>query len=109
VVAAAGTAAWLLSARPLLGLLGVVVAEGAAISLTARKALADPDSETLATWIVDGIAGLIAIGATANASLLTLLYPIHHAVANGLIVAAIAVGRNRRTTFLPPDEAPCSI
>ena len=82
-------------ARPLLAVLGVVIAELGAVGLTVRKSLADPGSETRSTWIIDGLAGLLSIVAVDHMTATTLLYPVHHTVANGAVAAAIAIGRRR--------------
>ena len=94
-VAAAGTVVSIVMARPLLAVLGVVIAELGAVGLTVRKSLADPGSETRSTWIIDGLAGLLSIVAVDHMTVTTLLYPVHHTVANGAVVAAIAIGRRR--------------
>ena len=98
-VAAAGTAVSIVMARPLYALIGVVIAELGAVALTARKSLDDPDSETRSTWIADGLAGLLSIVAVDHVTATTLLYPVHHTVANGAVVAAIAIGRRRSVTL----------
>ena len=105
-VAVAGTAVSVVMARPLLAVLGVVVAELGAVGLTVRKSLADPGSETRSTWIIDGLAGLLSIVALDHMTATTLLYPVHHAAANGAVAIAIAIGRRRSgqirvTTTLP--------
>ena len=94
-VAAAGTAVSVAMARPLFAIIGVVIAELGAVALTVRKALDDPGSETRSTWIADGLAGMLSIVAVDHLTATTLLYPVHHTVANGAVVAAIAIGRRR--------------
>lgn len=94
-VAAAGIVVSFVMARPLVAVVGVVVAEIGAVALTVRKSLADPDSETRSTWTVDGLAGLLSIVAVDHVTATTLLYPVHHTVANGAVVVAIAMGHRR--------------
>lgn len=96
VIAAAGTAAWLLFDQPMLAVLGVIVAELGAVALTVAKAHRDPGSETLATWAADCLAGAVAVAATTDLSVAELAYPIHHTVANGLVAATIVTARRRR-------------
>lgn len=91
-IAAAGTGVSLLLSHPLYATAGVVVAEAVAVTLTVRKALADPGSETRSTWAADAGAGVLAIAAVDQATVSSLLYPVHHVVANAAVVAAIAVG-----------------
>lgn len=99
-VAAAGTGVSVAMARPLVAVIGVVIAELGAVALTARKALDDPGSETRSTWIADGLAGMLSIVAIDHVTAATLLYPVHHTVANGAVVAAIAIGRRRSVTLV---------
>jgi hypothetical protein len=82
--------------QPLVAVGSVIVAELAAVALTARKAIADPASETRSTWLIDCIAGLVAIIAIPELSLAALLYPVHHTLANAGVLTAIIVGRRRR-------------
>jgi hypothetical protein len=98
-VAAASTVISVITSRPVLALLGVVIAELGAVGLTVRKSLADPGSETRSTWIIDALAGLLSIVALDHVTATTLLYPVHHTVANGAVVAAIAIGRRRSLTL----------
>lgn len=94
-IAAAGTIGSFVVERPLVALLGVVIAELGAVGLTARKALADPSSETRSTWIIDGMAGLLSMVAVDHMTTTALLYPVHHTVANGAVVIAMAIGHRR--------------
>jgi hypothetical protein len=95
-VASVAVVASVLTSTPLLALLGVIVAEQAAVVLTVRKTLDDPTSETASTWILDGAAGLAAIAAVHGfTDLNELLYPIHHVLANLAVVVAIVAGRRR--------------
>lgn len=71
----------------------VIVAEVLAIAITARKARAEPWSETLSTWCIDGFAGVVAIVAVSTVSVGELLYPVHHALVNGWVVVTIVRGR----------------
>jgi hypothetical protein len=94
-VAAAGAVASVVTARPMLAVGGVVVAEIGAAALTVRKTLRDPGSETRSTWTADAVAGMLAIGAVDQLTAASLLYPIHHVVANVAVVAAIVIGHRR--------------
>jgi hypothetical protein len=97
IAAAVGLAGWVVFRRPLAALLGTIVAEAAAASLTIGKALRHPHTETALTWFMDAGAGLIAVAA-CDQSAIALAYPVHHTVLNGLVLASIAVGRLRLGT-----------
>lgn len=104
-VASVGIVTSLATARPMFAVAGVVVAEIGAVALTVRKALADPESETRSTWTADAVAGVLAIAAVDHVTAASLLYPVHHTVANAAVVAAIAVG-HRRARRRPPTNRP---
>jgi hypothetical protein len=108
-VAAIAVVASVLMSTPLVALLGVIVAEQAAVVLTVRKTFDDPTSETTSTWLLDGAAGVAAIAAVHHfTDLNDLLYPIHHILANLAVVAAIVASppsRARRgARRLPPPD-----
>ena len=93
VIATCGLGVSLAVREPLIAVLAVVVAEIPAISLTVRKTLRDPASETASTWLIDGLAGVCALLAVSELSLSQVLYPLHHIVANSCVLAAIVLRR----------------
>jgi hypothetical protein len=90
----AGTLLSIVMQKPMLAVIAVVVAEISAVWVTARKACRDPESETLSTWMIDALAGGVAILAVAEPSPVTLLYPVHHMLMNLWVAAAIIRGRS---------------
>jgi hypothetical protein len=107
-VAGVGASISLAAGRPLIAVLGVVVAEAGAVALTVRKALDDPGSETRSTWIADALAGALSILAVDQVSTGALLYPVHHTLMNSGVVVALAVGARRseqRCSDLTRDPA----
>ena len=101
-VASVGVVVSVMVREPTVAVAAVIAAELSAVSMTVRKARSDPGSETLATWVLDGVAGVIAIGAVTSPSLAALLYPVHHTCVNGWVVATIVRARNRRAAFRGP-------
>lgn len=95
VVTVVGIVVGFVVGQPLVAVGSVIVAELAAVALTARKAVADPASETPSTWLIDCVAGLVAIIAIPELSLAALLYPLHHTLANAGVLTAIIVGKRR--------------
>jgi len=61
--------------------------------LTIAKAYRDPESETLATWVLSFVASVAAILAVGEANAVLLAYPVYLFLLNGAIVAAILLGR----------------
>jgi hypothetical protein len=103
LVAAVAVAASVLTSTPLLALIGVIVAEIAAVLLTVRKTFDDPTSETASTWLLDGAAGVAALAAVYDfTNLNELLYPIHHVLANLAVVVAIVAGHRAAATRTVP-------
>jgi hypothetical protein len=100
-VASVGGVVSIVTACPLVAVAAVVVAEMGAVVLTACKAALDPESETLSTWVLDGVAGVLAVVAVEGHSWMTMLYPVHHAVANATVAGAITAGRRRRSRSVP--------
>jgi hypothetical protein len=92
-IATVGAIVSVIAAEPIIAIVAVVFAELAAVSLTVRKAFVDPGSETLSTWVVDGTAGVLGVIAIQQLSFVDALYPTHHAIANGVVVVAILLGR----------------
>jgi hypothetical protein len=91
-ISIAGLVLWHLSDRPMVAVAAIGVAELAAVALTVAKSLEAPGSETLSTWVIDGVAGVMAIIAVGRVDAAHLLYPVHHVVLNGAVVAAILTG-----------------
>ena len=96
LITMAGVVASVVANRALIAVMAVVAAEAVAIALTVRKAANDPTSETTSTWIVDLFAGVVAIAAVAHVSVVDLVYPIHHTLANAAVLGAIGLARTRR-------------
>ncbi len=99
-ISIAGLVLWHLSNRPMVAVAAIGVAELAAVALTVAKSLEAPGSETLSTWVIDGVAGVVAIIAVGTIDATHLLYPVHHVVLNGSVVAAILIGRRFKQRYL---------
>jgi hypothetical protein len=95
-IAMIGIATSITTRDPIVAVVAVVSAEIGAIALTARKAMHDPTSETTSTWVLDLVAGVVAVAALTAISFDNLLYPTHHIAANAAVLTAIAVGHARK-------------
>lgn len=91
-IGVAGLALWHFSDRPMAAVGAIMVAELAAVALTVEKLLKAPGSETLSTWVIDSVAGMMAIIAVGKIDATHLLYPFHHVALNSAVVAAIVTG-----------------
>lgn len=73
-------------------------------TVTVAKAFNAPESETMATWAISGIASVFAIISVGKADWVLLAYPLYLFTLNGAIVVAITLGRLRGrsgTTAVP--------
>lgn len=85
---------WLTTGRPLFGIVAVVIAEIAAVVLTVRKEHTLPGTERPESWAIDAVAGVLALAAVPAVTFAQVLYPLHHTIVNGWVVATVA--RSRR-------------
>lgn len=86
-------AAWAATDNAAVAIVLVCLIEAAAIVPTVRKAYAEPETETMSTWIIDGVSG--AIAAISAVSLAEVAYPLHHLALNSAVALAMVAGRRR--------------
>ena len=96
VAVASGVVAWLLTADALWALLVTIAVDTAGVVLTMVKAHADPDSETLAAWVISALAAVTALSALGTFSWVLALYPVYCVAANAAVSTTIVLGRRRR-------------
>ncbi len=77
VVAFIGLILWYFTKEAAIALLIVIVIDTAGAVLTINKAYKDPESETMSTWLLSGLAGLTAIFAVGSFNWILLSYPIY--------------------------------
>ena len=80
--------------EPIVATACVVVADLIGATLMLPKTYRDPDSETLATYALASLAGLLAAGAVGAPDISLLLYPIYFCLVNGAI--AVLIHRDER-------------
>lgn len=73
----------------------VILIEIPAIAATIAKSLKLPGTETRSTWLIDGLAGALAICSAKPMSVDLVLYPTYHSIANMSVAAAITIGSRR--------------
>jgi hypothetical protein len=88
-VAAGGVSGWLLADEPIVATLCVVAADLIGVALMIPKTYRDPDSETLVTFALASVAGILAAAAVATPDASLLLYPAYYCLANGAIALLI--------------------
>jgi hypothetical protein len=88
-VAVGGLSAWILADEPLVATICVVAADSIGVALMVPKTYRDPDSETLVTFALASLAGVLAAAAVASLDPSLLLYPAYYCLANGAIALLI--------------------
>lgn len=97
VVAAAGVALSLILKSPLLALIIVIGVDAIGYYLTLVKAWEAPETETLITWVLATIAGLLGVLAISQPNFTKLLYPLYILVGNTILISVI-LHRRKKTT-----------
>ena len=87
---------WILADEPIVATLCVVAADSIGVALMLPKTYRDPDSETLITFALASVAGVLAAGAVAALDPALLLYPAYYCLANAAI--ALLIVRRRAVT-----------
>ena len=88
-IAACGVLGWIVADEPIVATACVVAADFVAALLMIPKTYRDPGSETLATYALASLSGLLAAGAVGTPDLALLLYPVYFALVNGAIALLI--------------------
>jgi hypothetical protein len=97
-IALGGVTGWVLADEPLVATACVVAADSIGVALMVPKTWRDPDSETLITFALASLAGMLAVGAVAALDPALLLYPAYYCLANGFIALLIV---SRRAAVRP--------
>lgn len=96
-LAGVGLVSWVIADEPVVATIFVVVADAIGLGLMVPKTVRDPDSETLSTFVLASLGGLLGAIAVGELDQALLLYPVYYAVGNGFIAAVIWAARRRRS------------
>jgi hypothetical protein len=94
-LAGAGVAVWFVAEAPVIATAGVMVADLLAIVMMVPKVVRDPDSETLATYVLASVCGALAIGAVGALDVSLMMYPVYYCLINAGLAALIVSRRGR--------------
>ena len=100
-IAGLGAVISLLEGRPLVALLGVIIADLAGFSLTIRKTYLEPGSETAISWILFGLASLFGALAVGGWKLDLLIYPLYVAAVCFAVPLVQLLGTRNRSDRSP--------
>lgn len=95
MIAGLGLVAWLLTDKPLVAIIMVVVIDFAGFWLTLIKTWHAPHSETLITWQLSCASAIISIFAISTWNLTVLLYPMYAVIATAFFVWLIMYRRTK--------------
>lgn len=88
-VAAAGLAGWLVADKPIVATLCVVAADLIAAAMMVPKTYREPGSETLSTFALASLGGVLAAGSVGAIEPTLLLYPVYYCLVNGALALLI--------------------
>jgi len=88
-IAGAGVVGWLAVDEPMVATAGVVAADLIAAGMMVPKTWRDPGSETLSTFALASLGGVLAAGSVGSLEPSLLLYPTYYCVVNGALALMI--------------------
>lgn len=95
IAAAAGLALWFLTKEAAVALFIIIGIDAIGGFLTILKAYRYPSSETLVTWVLAGLSGILATFAVGNLNWILLTYPFYTFLLNSLVILAIILGKKK--------------
>jgi hypothetical protein len=95
VIAGIGLVAWFFTKEAAYALIITMAVDAIGAGLTAIKAYEMPESETLITWILSAISGLLATVAVGRFSPILMVYPFYVFLANSWVIGSILFGKKR--------------
>lgn len=98
IAAGIGLVLWYFTKEPAVALYITIGIDAIGTLLAIQKAYNDPESETLSTWILVAIAGILSMISVGEWNLVLLSYPFYIFVANASIAAAILSGKSRNVS-----------
>jgi hypothetical protein len=95
IIAVLGLAFWIITDKPLVAILSVIVIDFAGFWLTLVKTWHAPHSETLVTWQLNCASAIISLFAISNWTFTIVSYPLYAVLGTVLIVWLIMYRRTR--------------
>lgn len=95
VLVGVGLILWYFTKEASIALFIVIAIDLVGSFLSVVKSYEDPGSETLISWILFGLAGLLSAISVGEFNLILLVYPLYICLANWAVVAAILLGKRK--------------
>lgn len=96
-IAALGLVVWFFTKEAAYALFISIAVDAIGAGLTAIKAYEMPESETLITWILSAISGLLGAIAVGKFNFILMAYPFYVFLANSWVISGILLGHKRKT------------
>lgn len=94
--ASLGLILWYFTKEAATALIITILVDLTGTLLTVLKSFENPESETLLTWFLIGVSGILAMMAVGRFNVVLLLYPSYIACANLAVVLAIILGKRKK-------------
>lgn len=94
--AALGLVLWYITSEAAIALFIVIAVDAAASVLTIIKSYEDPESETIISWVLFSVSGILAAFAVGSWNLVLLSYPFYIFLTNAVVVTTIYLGKNKK-------------
>jgi hypothetical protein len=105
-LAGAGVLGWFAADEPVIATGGVILADFIGAMMMLPKAWRDPHSETMSTFALASLSGLLTAGSVGVLSLPLLIYPVYFVLVNAVL--AFAIGCRRSTGSKGPAPVPAA-
>lgn len=89
IVAGIGLLLWVFTKEATFALFFVIFVDGVGSSLTIIKAYKDPSGETMSTWFISGLSGLLSAISVGSWNFILLSYPVFIWLINWAVVVAM--------------------
>lgn len=99
IFAVFGLIVWYFTKEAAFALYIVLAIDLAGSVLTVVKSHEDPGSETLISWILFGLAGLLSAISVGEFNFILLIYPIYICLANWSVVVAMLLGKRKQILY----------
>lgn len=96
IAAGIGLVLWYFTKEPAVALYIIIGIDMLGTVLAVQKAYKDPETETMSTWVLVAIAGILSTIAVGKFSIVLLSYPIYIFLANAAIALAMVLGRKKK-------------
>lgn len=93
IAAGIGLILWYFTKEPAVALYMIIGIDAIGTVLAIQKAYKDPESETLSTWVLVAIAGILSLISVGEFNIILLSYPFYIFAANAAIALAIILGK----------------